>query len=124
MKGFVSVLVGLVLAIAIIAIGNFGFHIPEGGGRGWLVAGAALVFFVFAFGPGRLWGRGGNLNSFALLAVMVFVVPEWLQMIFGFVLLALFVIGRTISTAPHISRPAKQQEPQAEVKKWFLKRSN
>lgn len=57
MKGFTSVLVGLALAILIIAIGNFGFHIPDGGGRGLLVAAAAIVFFVFAFGPGRLWGK-------------------------------------------------------------------
>ena len=121
MKGFVSVLVGLALAVAIIAVGHFGFHIPEGSGRGWLVAGAALVFFLFAFGPGRLWGRGGNLNSFALPLLVVFVVPEWAQVLFCFALVAFFVIGRTISSAPHISQPTKQPE---EKKPWYIKRTN
>jgi len=60
MSGFTSVLVGFVLAILIIAIGNFGFHIPEGNGRLALFGGAALVFLLFAFGPGRLWGRSLN----------------------------------------------------------------
>ena len=60
MKGFLSVLVGLLLALCVIAAANFLFHVPEGAGRGGVFALAALVFLVCAFGPGRLWGKSLN----------------------------------------------------------------
>ena len=57
LTGFFSVVVGLALAVAILAVGNFVFHIPEGLGRLALFALAAIVFLVLAFGPGNLWGK-------------------------------------------------------------------
>ena len=60
MKSFSFTFAGFVLAVAIVAVGNFVFHVPEGTGRWGVFALAALVFVVFAFGPGRLWGKSLN----------------------------------------------------------------
>ena len=62
LSGFLSVLVGFVLAIAIIAVANFVFHVPEGGGRLAVFGLAAGAFLTLAFGPGRLWGKD-SLND-------------------------------------------------------------
>lgn len=58
--GFTAVIVGFVLAVAIIVIANFVFHVPEGAGRLGVFALAAAVFCLFAFVIGN---RGGNLND-------------------------------------------------------------
>ena len=58
-------ILGLLVAILIIAAGHFFFHIPEGWGRGILFLGAALVWAGFTFGPG-LWRKlfgSSNLNN-------------------------------------------------------------
>lgn len=44
-----NVLIGILLAVAIIAVANFVFHVPEGLGRGGVVLGAVLVFVGCAF---------------------------------------------------------------------------
>jgi heme A synthase len=44
-----NVLIGLLLAVAIIAIANFGFHVPEGISRLLVFIVAALVFCWCAF---------------------------------------------------------------------------
>jgi hypothetical protein len=95
MSGFKSVLVGLVLAILIIAFGHFVLHIPEGMGRLALAGVAAIVFLVFAFGPGNLWGKGGTLNSFVFLALLNdSVVPIKAQAILVITLLFVWLVAR------------------------------
>jgi hypothetical protein len=44
-----NVAIGFVLAVLILALGHFVFHIPEGLGRLALFGGAALVFCLCAF---------------------------------------------------------------------------
>jgi hypothetical protein len=108
-------------------------HIPEGLGRLALFGVAAVVFLVLAFGPGNLWGKGGTLSCFAVLPLLVLLqdyeMPGWLQMLLGFLLLCVFVIGRTVSTAPHLlssreTPPSLPHTPPALQKPWHAKRSN
>ena len=58
-------MLGLLLAALIIAIGHFGFHIPQGSGRAWLFFAAGVTWAGFTFGPGlarKLFGPR-NLNN-------------------------------------------------------------
>ena len=60
MKGILSVLVGAALFLAVMW---WAIHFPEGPARFWRFGLAVALFALFAFGPGRLWGKSLNDKS-------------------------------------------------------------